>query len=100
MKDSRTLREIERSDLVFDTVLIDGSHDRETVRSDHELARNWLSDKGILIWHDFTLDPRVLKSQPASADVIAAVADDLSDLAKDADLYWIQDTLLLIRVPE
>ena len=100
MQDSRTLRETEELDLSFDTALVDGSHDRDTVRSDHRLAQEWLSARGVLIWHDFTLDQQVLTSQAACAGVIAAVADDMSQLATDAGLYWIQDTLVLIRIPE
>lgn len=37
----------------FDSILIDGAHDFETVIHDTKLALELLSDDGVIVWHDF-----------------------------------------------
>ena len=84
----------------FDSVLIDGSHERDVVRADQINARHLAGPNGIVIWHDFTLNPEVARNQPASNGVIAAVSDDLGVLARDHSLYWVVDSMILVSVPK
>lgn len=37
----------------FDLIFIDGGHDRETIRSDTELAIECASRHGLIVWHDY-----------------------------------------------
>lgn len=83
----------------FDTILIDGSHERDVVRHDQKFALARRSRSGVIIWHDFSLAPEVVAAQPASRGVIAAVADDIVDLHADLELFWIVDSMLLVGVP-
>ena len=98
MQDSRTLQNVREISRTFDTVFIDGSHERNVVRSDQDFALRTASQGGTLIWHDFTLDPQVLRSQKACTGVISAIADDTRKLVERGSLYWIRDTLLLLLV--
>lgn len=82
----------------FDTVLIDGAHDRRTVRLDQRNALKLLNDHGVIIWHDFSLDADVIQDLPSCRGVVAAVSDDVPFLRNHLDLYWIRDSLLLVGV--
>ncbi len=84
----------------FDTVFIDGSHHREDVSADQAKALAAVGRQGIVIWHDFTLNPRVVRGQPACVGVIAAIADEIDSLTAMGSLVWIENTLLLMRLPE
>jgi FkbM family methyltransferase len=81
----------------FDSILIDGAHDFETVIHDTKLALELLSDDGVIVWHDF-LPFREERERYSSTvgvfDAISACVDDL--IASRIDLYWLQDTWLLI----
>jgi FkbM family methyltransferase len=85
---------------LFDTVLVDGGHARGVVLADQRNARNLLSPSGVLIWHDFTLDPQVLADQTSCEGVIAAVIDDISVLSQDFDLLWPEGSMLLLGIPK
>jgi FkbM family methyltransferase len=85
---------------LFDTILVDGGHARDVVLADQRNARNLLSPSGVLMWHDFTLDPQVLADQTSCEGVIAAVLDDISDLSHDFDLLWPEGSMLLLGIPK
>jgi len=81
----------------FESILIDGAHDRETVIHDTKLALEVLADSGIIIWHDFypySRDREEYTSTVGVFDAISACVDDL--LEARIDLFWIKDTWLLI----
>ncbi len=83
----------------FSSVLIDGGHSREVVLHDQRVARKLLSERGILIWHDFSLNPLVVEEQSSCRGVSAAVADDAVSLTADLRLFWIRDSMLLVGLP-
>ncbi len=72
----------------------------EDVRTDQAKALAAVGRQGILIWHDFTLNPRVVRGQPACVGVIAAIADAIASLTATGRLVCIENTLLLLRLRE
>jgi len=81
----------------FESILIDGAHDCETVIHDTKLALEVLADSGIIIWHDFypfLRDREEYTSTLGVFDAISACVDDL--LQAKIDLFWIKDTWLLV----
>lgn len=81
----------------FESILIDGAHNFETVIHDTRLALEILTDDGIIIWHDFLPfqeDRENYTSTVGVFDAICACIDDL--IEAKIDLYWLQDTWLLI----
>jgi FkbM family methyltransferase len=99
MADSRQFDPVSLKGVEFDTVLIDGAHDRQTVRIDQGNALKLVGPSGLVIWHDFSLDPDVVRAFKSCRGVIAAVADNISFLNETFDLWWIRDSLLLVGVP-
>jgi hypothetical protein len=63
----------------IDLVLIDGAHTRTYVESDTAKAMAMLSERGVVLWHDY---------KPAAPDVF----NFLNDLAKELALVHIKDT--------
>lgn len=84
----------------FDTVLVDGSHARSDVLSDSRWAMKLLNPNGIIIWHDFSLDPEFLSANSACRGVAAAIADCVDELTVDGELLWVENSMLLVRVPK
>jgi hypothetical protein len=81
----------------FESILIDGAHDRETVIHDTKLALQVLAEGGIIIWHDFCpflQDREEYSSTVGVFDAISACVDDI--LQAKLDLFWIRDTWLLV----
>ena len=81
----------------FDSILIDGAHDFDTVIHDTKLALELISDDGIIVWHDFLpfREDRERYSPTVGVfDAVSACVDDV--IASRIDLYWLQDTWLLI----
>lgn len=62
-----------------DLVFIDGAHTRSYVESDTAKAMSMLSERGVLLWHDY---------KPDAPDVF----NYLNDLAKEVSLVHIKDT--------
>lgn len=83
----------------FDTVLIDGGHDLETVLSDTSLALTLVSPTGLLIWHDFSTDPLVWRDQNSTRGVTAAICEMASTLSDSYRLVHIRNTLILLGIP-
>jgi FkbM family methyltransferase len=81
----------------FESILIDGAHDFETVIHDTRLALEILTDDGIIIWHDFLPFQEERENYTSTLgvfDTIRACIDDL--IEAKIDLYWLQGTWLLI----
>jgi FkbM family methyltransferase len=83
----------------FDTVFIDGGHERDIVLSDQRNALQLTGRDGIIMWHDFSLNPEVVKKQPASRGVVTAVSDDIDRLSNDYSLFWVKDSMVMVAVP-
>lgn len=81
----------------FDSVLIDGAHDRETVIHDTKLALKVLSNDGIIVWHDFLPSKHNRDENSSTRGVFEAISACIEDLLKEGiSLYWIQNTWLLV----
>lgn len=84
----------------FDSVLIDGSHQREFVSRDIENALALIKPSGWIFLHDFSLDARVVRTNSATHGVLAAVADHMEVIVRDYDALWVTGTLLLLLRPK
>lgn len=69
-----------------DFCFIDGGHSYECVRSDTEKALKVMSEKGVILWHDF--DPNC-----------PGVYNWLLDFSKDHQLHHFESTSLVIKLP-
>ncbi len=67
----------------MDLVFIDGGHSLECVSSDTKNAFNMLSNKGLIIWHDFNVQHR-------------DIYNFLMKLSKDRKIFWLAGTRLAI----
>lgn len=81
----------------FDSILIDGGHDKSTCISDSKLALSLLSEPGLVIWHDFTLDIEELSVFTSLKGVLDAILELEKYLIKNRiSLYWIEQTWILV----
>lgn len=97
--DSKILDFSEFSYPLFDSVLIDGGHDSETVINDTNKAINSVKPGGMVIWHDFVPDPSVLKQHPAAHGVVSAILFNYEALRANFDkLFWIRPSWILIGI--
>lgn len=84
----------------FDSALIDGSHQRAVVTNDIDKALTLLKPSGWLIFHDFSMDPRIVRSNSSTHGVLAAVADNAGVISERFDAFWVEGTLLLVCRPK
>lgn len=83
----------------FDSCLIDGGHQYETVKSDTGNALRLVRRGGLLLWHDFCPVPDVLAQCPAPQDVVSFVRDNWEMLkAETSDLFWIDPSHILVGI--
>lgn len=84
----------------FDSVLIDGGHDPETVRADTRKALILARGGGLVIWHDFCPDPAVFERRDCSChgviEGLRTIWPEVVD--KLADVFWVENTWLLVGV--
>ena len=66
----------------FDLIFIDGGHTYSVVKSDSKKAYEMLSDKGIIIWHDY------VPGKESSKDVCKYI----NELAKEKNIFHISNT--------
>ncbi len=100
LADSTQLRKSD-FDRKFDSIFIDGGHDRDTCVSDSKLALSLLSDLGIIIWHDFTLLIEDLSVYNSPKGVLEAILElKKIILENNIDLYWIEQTWILIGIKQ
>lgn len=84
----------------FDSVLLDGGHDAQTVISDTRKALALVRDGGLLLWHDFCPDPKIY-SQPNSScsGVVAGLASIWEEIGPQLSrCFWIRTTWLLVGI--
>ena len=97
--DSKILDFAEFSDPLFDSVLIDGGHDSETVINDTNKVINSVKPGGMVIWHDFVPDPCVLKQHPAAHGVVSGIVRNWETMRANFDkLFWIRPSWILIGI--
>ena len=80
----------------FDTIFIDGGHQVEIVTSDQTKAVEMLRPGGVMVWHDFSVDKRMVDEHPSCQGVASAVAGNMDFLRSQLDLFWLEGTFLLI----
>ena len=81
----------------FDTVLIDGGHDKDVVISDTRKALPLLKSGGIMMWHDFC--PSEYKAFESTQGVMAAIAEEWGHLNRQfSKLFWIYPSMILVGV--
>lgn len=71
----------------IDLVFVDGNHQYDNVKADSENAFRMLSDKGIILWHDYTV-----RSGHQHPDVVKY----LNELSKSMQLFNIASTSFVI----
>lgn len=95
----RASTEIVREDFEnsFDSIFIDGGHTKEVVQYDTNLALSVLNQGGIIIWHDFTLNLDEISSSKSTHGVLEGITASLDAIKReDIDLFWVENTWLLI----
>ena len=81
----------------FDTILIDGRHEKETVINDTRKAFQVLKDGGIVLWHDFC--PPVINEAESTLGVIEAICEEWKWLcANTSQLFWIYPSWILVGI--
>ena len=81
----------------FDTVLVDGGHAPDLVSSDTDNAIRLLRSGGLLLWHDFTPDPDVLRRSAAARGVLHAFERNLTQWSEYLEApVWIRPSNLCI----
>ena len=79
----------------YDMVFIDGDHHYESVKKDTETAFRLLKgEHGIIVWHDYGLDPETIRW-----DVMMAILDG-APAEKRKHLYHVSNTLCAAYLPE
>lgn len=83
----------------FDSILIDGGHTPDVVRSDTDMALRVLRPGGICVWHDFCPDPETLSQNLAPLGVVQAVAESFNRWsAAFQELFWIRKSWILVGI--
>ena len=80
----------------FDSILIDGAHDKESVITDTKFALHHSESGSIVMWDDYPVRP--LDLNIARKGVFEAITFLLDELLEKFHLYQIQGTSLLIGV--
>lgn len=81
----------------FDTILIDGGHEKETVINDTRKAFQVLKDGGLVLWHDFC--PPVINEAESTLGVIEAICEEWDWLcANTSQLFWIYPSWILVGI--
>ena len=82
--------------IFYNSILIDGAHDKQSVIDDTRFALNHLEIGSIVIWDDYPVRPSDLNI--ARSGVFEAINSLLGELLEKFHLYQIQGTSLLIGV--
>ena len=83
----------------FDSVLIDGAHDPQTIAADTTKALAVLRPGGVCLWHDFCPCPSVLLNQQSSRGVVESIINNWMQIsARMKELFWIQPSYILLGI--
>lgn len=83
----------------FDTVLIDGGHSAEILKNDTEKAFRLVREGGLIIWHDFCLDPDIFSSEHATNGVMTGIHQNWDMIEKNVSiLFWIKPSFILVGI--
>ena len=92
IENSKVFNFADLRELKFDSILIDGGHDYETVKSDTDNAVKMLDVNGLIIWDDFNLGNE--KSE-AEEGVMKFITENIDYLASRFDLFHLPGTQVL-----
>lgn len=99
LEDSRTWDTSEFCEGFFDSIMIDGGHATEIVKSDTQKFIPFLRPGGLFIWHDFCPDFNVLKTNDAPLGVAEAIARYWANWAPNFKrAFWIRKSHILLGV--
>ena len=83
----------------FNSVLIDGGHQRDVVISDTQKALPLLAPGGLMLWHDFCPRPDVIAQLTAVRGVTDAIGALLPKLMTEfSKLVWIEPSYILLGI--
>jgi predicted O-methyltransferase YrrM len=83
----------------FDSVLIDGGHQKEIVLNDTAKAWELLRPGGLMLWHDFC--PPLWPELPHTRGVMEAVLDRWEFLRDQTrSLFWIYPSYILLGIKQ
>ncbi|GAB1409757.1 hypothetical protein MASR1M90_09110 [Desulfovibrionales bacterium] len=81
----------------FDTILIDGSHEKDTVISDTKKALPLLRTGGIIMWHDCC--PPEFMQYGSTVEVMDAISEVWEMIDNElAQVFWIKPSWILLGV--
>lgn len=92
IEDSKVFNFADLDEIKFDSILIDGGHDYETVKSDTDNAIKMLDSTGLIIWDDF--NPGNEKSE-AEEGVMKFITENIDYLGSRFELYHLPGTQVL-----
>ena len=92
IEDSKVFNFADLCEIKFDSILIDGGHDYETVKSDTDNAIKMLDSNGLIIWDDFNLDD---EKSVAEVGVMNYIADNIEYLSSRFELFHLPGTQIL-----
>lgn len=95
--DSREWDSSNYPDGFFDSVLIDGGHEKAVVVSDTRKAIPLLRSGGIMMWHDFCATE--YQAFESTRGVMAAIAEVWGHLNRQfSRLFWIYPSMMLVGI--
>lgn len=83
-------------DNFFDSIFIDGGHEKNIVISDTLKSLPVLRSKGILIWHDFLPEKGIYDTSDGVICALEILSEQLNK--QFSKLLWVEDTMLLIGI--
>lgn len=97
--DSRNFNHKQFDKGFFDSVLVDGGHAPEIVKSDTEKALYLCRPGGVIIWHDFCPYEEVYKTSSAALGVVEAVMSNIEVWGQQfSNIFWIRPSWILIGI--
>ncbi|WP_068088202.1 class I SAM-dependent methyltransferase [Polycladidibacter stylochi] len=83
----------------FDSILIDGGHQKRIVINDSRLAFQLAAPGALIIWHDFCPDKHSMQFNQASYEVLEGIRTILPEINEQcSQLFWIRPSWLLLAV--
>lgn len=83
----------------FDSALIDGGHSEEIVTHDTRKACQLVRSGGLILWHDYCLDPDVLRQKMSPCGVVESISKNWEWLADQCqDIFWVYPSWILVGV--
>jgi len=83
----------------FDSILVDGGHDKHIVCSDTQKSLPLLRSGGLMMWHDYCTEPEIIRNFSSSRGVVSAIETMTPMIAEHFEsLYWIYPSFILLGI--